>query len=82
MAAFVLQKAEFVTPQTRAAIVAADPDDNKFLEAAVARQAEYVVSGDHHLMDLGAHQGIPIVTARDFIDLLLAQLPPTLPTAE
>jgi uncharacterized protein len=82
VAAFVLQRAEFVTPTTQVTIVTADPDDNKFLEAAVAGQAEYLVSGDHHLLDFGAHQGIRIVTAREFIDLLQALLSSDLPATE
>jgi predicted nucleic acid-binding protein len=48
-------------------IVAADPDDDIFLRCAVVAGALYVVSGDHHLLGLGTHVGIPIVTIRDFL---------------
>jgi putative PIN family toxin of toxin-antitoxin system len=53
--------------------VAADPDDDKYLAAAVEGMAEYVVSGDDHLLSLGTHQGIRVVTARAFLELLRSQ---------
>ncbi len=48
-------------------IVFADPDDDVFLHCAVAANAVYVVSGDHHLLDLNEYAGIPILTIRDFL---------------
>jgi uncharacterized protein len=50
--------------------VVADPDDNKYLAAAVEGLADFVVSGDDHLLALKAHEGIRIVSARDFLALL------------
>ena len=40
------------------------------LEAAVAGEAGYVVSGDRHLLDLGAFQDVQIVTPIRFATLL------------
>ncbi|MFH1777037.1 MAG: putative toxin-antitoxin system toxin component, PIN family [Candidatus Omnitrophota bacterium] len=45
-----------------------DPDDNKVLVCALAVKADYIVSGDSHLLDLGVFEDIPIVTVKDFID--------------
>ena len=47
-------------------IVIADPDDDVFLRCAAVAGAAYVVSGDHHLLDLGAYADIPILTVREF----------------
>ena len=48
--------------------VAADPDDDKVLECAVVGGATHIVTGDRrHLLPLGTFQGIPIVTAADFL---------------
>ncbi len=49
---------EFVDPQEDITAVEADPDDDKFLEAAVAGGVDYVVSGDGHLLDLDSFRGI------------------------
>jgi putative PIN family toxin of toxin-antitoxin system len=50
--------------------VPADPTDEMVLACAVESQADLIVSGDRHLMDLGEYQGIPIVTAREFLERL------------
>jgi putative PIN family toxin of toxin-antitoxin system len=47
-----------------------DPDDDHVLACAVNGEADVIVSGDHHLLDLGAYRDIPIITVRDFLDLL------------
>ena len=67
---YLLKNAEFVTPEEKIVVIVADSTDNKFLEAAVAGKVNYIVSGDGHLLDLGSFRDIPIITARDFIDLL------------
>ncbi len=47
-----------------------DPSDNKFLEAALAGNCEFVVSGDPHLLRLGEYQGIQILPPAAFLALL------------
>jgi putative PIN family toxin of toxin-antitoxin system len=49
--------------------VCSDPDDDKFLEAAVAADADYVVSGDAALLSLKNHYGIRIVGPEQFLKL-------------
>lgn len=67
---FLLTLAEFVTPLETVSAIVADPTDNKFLDAALAANADYLVSGDAHILDLESFRGIPILTARKFIDRL------------
>ena len=47
-----------------------DPSDEMFLAAALNAKADFIVSGDKHLLDLKTFQSIPIVTPRDFLDRL------------
>ena len=47
-----------------------DPKDEMFLACALDGQADLIVSGDHHLLDLGSYRDIPIMTARQFLDQL------------
>lgn len=47
-----------------------DPDDNKFLACAVACQADYLVSGDPHLLHVGSYQSTAIITPRQFLQML------------
>jgi len=44
--------------------------DRKFLVAAIEGKADYIVSGDRHLRDLGAYKGIKIVSANEFLQIL------------
>ena len=56
-----------VSPAERVTIVADDPDDDAVLEAALAANADLIVSGDSHLLVLGEFRGIGIVSPADFI---------------
>jgi len=49
-------------------VVIDDPDDDKFLECAVALDCKIIVSGDQHLKDLKKYIDIKILSPRDFID--------------
>lgn len=52
----------------------ADPDDQKFVDAYVAAQADYLVSNDRHFDSLAA-AGFPmvrVVSAAEFLKVLLA----------
>jgi putative PIN family toxin of toxin-antitoxin system len=42
----------WITPGPKIEAIGADPSDNKFLECAVAGNADYIISGDYHLKDL------------------------------
>jgi predicted nucleic acid-binding protein len=64
-------QAGMVEPVSFAETVCSDPDDDKFLEAALAAGADYVVSGDAALLRLKNHHRIQIVRPAQFLKLLL-----------
>ncbi len=47
--------------------VHADPADDMVLACAVEGEADFIVSGDKHLLEIGRYRGIPIVTASKFV---------------
>ncbi len=47
-----------------------DPADNKFLEAAIEGKADFIVTGDKHLLRLKDFQGIEIVSPQLFLNIL------------
>lgn len=49
-----------------------DPKDEMVLACALDGQADLIVSGDRHLLRLGAYRGIPILTVRAFLEQLAA----------
>jgi len=54
-----------------ARIVPDDPDDDFLIACAIEGNAEYIVSGDEHLLDLGRYRGVEILTPRDFVERVL-----------
>jgi putative PIN family toxin of toxin-antitoxin system len=61
---------ELVNPDPIAPTVLADPDDDQVLAAALAVQADQIVSGDAHLLALKRYRDIPIVSAAQALHLL------------
>jgi len=49
-------------------IIMEDPSDNIILACATASNADFIISGDKHLLKLKSFQDIPIVTPRQFIN--------------
>ena len=62
--------ATIVEPTVSLSLVDADPDDDTFLAVAVTAEADYVISGDSHLLDLGSVRGIEICSPREFFEHL------------
>lgn len=50
-----------------------DPEDDKFLAAALEARAEYVVTGDKDLLTLKAYKGVRLITPAQFLRVLRAQ---------
>lgn len=63
-------RAEHVTPSTSLTVVEDDPDDDKFFEAAVEADADFIVSGDDHVLDIGLYEGIETISPRDMAERL------------
>jgi putative PIN family toxin of toxin-antitoxin system len=51
-------------------VITKDPDDNKIVECAVVGGADYIVSGDAHLLNVGEYEGISILSPSSFLLLL------------
>ena len=52
----------------RLAVVKRDPEDNKCIECAVAGRAQYLVTGDRDLRELGSYGGVLILTVAEFLE--------------
>lgn len=67
----VFELAMIVEPKQRIAAIKADPDDDKFLEAAVEGKATCIISQDKkHILPIKEFRGIKIVTPEEFLVLL------------
>lgn len=69
LSGLIREKAFIVTLDTyKTDRIKGDPTDNKFLACALEAKADYVVSGDNHLLSLKHFHGIQIIDARTFVE--------------
>lgn len=60
-------------PTERLEVITADPADNRILECAAAGQADFIVSGDKHLLHLKQYGDMPVVKVADFMRRVAGQ---------
>ncbi|SEL88587.1 putative toxin-antitoxin system toxin component, PIN family [Haloferax larsenii] len=65
-----LTGAEVINPEVSVEVIEDDPDDDVFLECALAAGADYIVSGNDHLLDEHPFRGIKIVEPAEFLTLI------------
>lgn len=51
-------------------VIPDDPSDHIFLSCAIEGNADAIVSGDRHLLNLKKFRGIPVIPINEFINLL------------
>jgi len=66
----VLEYATVVAATKNVDVIKADSDDNKILECAIASGSDYIVTGDRHLLDIKEYEGVKIVKAKDFVEII------------
>jgi nucleoside-diphosphate-sugar epimerase len=59
--------ARLIEPAVIEPVILPDPDDDAVLACAVAAQAEAIVTGEAHLLDLKQYEGIPLLTAAQLL---------------
>lgn len=67
---FLLGVSLLVAPTERLTVIKDDPSDNKILECAVSGNADYIISGDRHLLALREYRGIKILNSSDSLKSL------------
>lgn len=68
--------AEVVQPTSHVSVITDDPSDNDVLDCALEAKADYVVSGDRHLLALGRCGNALILNPDDFLKQLEGQRGP------
>lgn len=59
----------FTINTPKLSLVNNDPDDDKFIECAVALKAKYIISGDKELYKIQNYCGIQILQPKNFLDV-------------
>ena len=65
----VIETAHIVAPAITLSVVTVDPSDNRVLECALAASADYIISGDKHLLSLHEFETIKIVAPDAFLKI-------------
>ena len=65
----ILEMATMVEITGKVNVVVDDPDDNAILETAIVGNAQYLISGDPHLLKLKEFAKVKIVTASEFLGI-------------
>ena len=66
----LLKISSVIKPTKKINIVKEDPADNKFIECAAEAKAEYIVSGDKHLLNIKSYGNIKIIKTKELLALL------------
>ena len=66
----LLKKSTVVSLRGNLAVILEDPDDNTVLLTAVNGKADFIVSGDKHLLKLRKFEDIEIVTVSQMLAIL------------
>ena len=66
----IIETSILVETKTKVTIIKEDPDDNRILECAIDGKADYIVSGDKDLLNLGKFKNIPIFPTKDMLKIL------------
>lgn len=63
----ILSQFTVVEPTSKVSAVPNDPTDNKIIEAAIEANADYIVTGDKHLLKLGRYLNVKILKPDQFL---------------
>lgn len=58
-----------IKPQARISVIAHDPD-NRILECTLEARADYIITGDYHLIDIKSFRGIKVLSPAAFLELI------------
>ena len=56
-----------ITPKKQIKNGSRDESDNKYIECGITANADYIISGDIHLLELKEYGNIKIVTSKDYL---------------
>lgn len=57
-------------PKETLDLIKEDPPDNRFLECALEAHADFIISGNRHLLDLKEFKGIKILNASGYLKMI------------
>lgn len=65
-----MRKSKLVSTHSCFKVISEDPDDDEVLNTAYSGKADYIVTGDKHLLALKEFKRIEIVTVTQMLEIL------------
>ena len=62
--------ADIVERKVKSRAPCRDEHDLKYVDAALEGRADYIVSGDLHLLEMERWEGVRMVTPREFLEII------------
>ncbi|MDR2357451.1 MAG: putative toxin-antitoxin system toxin component, PIN family [Oscillospiraceae bacterium] len=59
-----------IAPKRRIKNGSRDKTDNKYIECGITANADYIISGDIHLLELKGYKKIRIITAKNYLEII------------
>ena len=59
----------YIASTPKFSLIKDDPSDDKFIECAVVANAQYIISGDKHLLNLKTFRNISIISPSEFLNI-------------
>ena len=66
----VMKVVKFVEVTQKVKVVLGHPADDRFIDCALVARADYVVSGDKHLLKVGSCKKTRIISVNEFLQIL------------
>jgi uncharacterized protein len=66
--ATIVSLCSLIDVRSRAEVIRDDPADNRILACAKDAAADFIVSGDHHLLKLEQYENARVLTAASFVE--------------
>jgi putative PIN family toxin of toxin-antitoxin system len=63
----IRQNTTLISPELEVSVIAEDEADNRIVECALQGKAQYIVSGDHHILSLKEYRGMKILSPTEFL---------------
>jgi putative PIN family toxin of toxin-antitoxin system len=63
----LLAIANLVDPREKLELIEKDPQDNRIMECAIETNADFIISGDKHLLEFNPYKGIKILPPNEFL---------------
>jgi putative PIN family toxin of toxin-antitoxin system len=66
----LVRKAKMVPARSSSKVVLEDPDDDIVLDTAMSGKADYIVSGDKHLLKMACYKKVQIISVNELIQIM------------